>query len=899
MAKSNAVWGIDLGRCALKALRCRLDGNSIVAEGFDYIEYPKLLTQPDADAPQLVKEALEQFLSRNNVKGDKVAVSVPGESGLARYFKPPPVDVKKIADIVKYEAKQQIPFALDDVIWDFQVMPGGQEVEGFALDTEVGLFAMKREQVQKAMTPFNIADIEVDIIQLAPIAIYNYVSYDVTKDLPEGDEYNTEAPPASTIVLSIGTDTTDLVVTNGYRVWQRNIPLGGNHFTKQLSKDLKLTFTKAEHLKRNPKQAEDPKAIFQAMRPVFADLVTEVQRSIGFFQSLDRKAKVDNVVVLGNTVKLLGLAQYLAKHLGYDVKEIESFKRLTGTSVVTSPSFKDNLLAFGTCFGLCIQALGKSKLATNLLPREIETQRMIRAKKPWAVAAVAATVLACALNFVGYSVMLNQVHKNKKVDGKTWEEAITQAKSTQTYSGGFVTNDKTRVDQLAFLKKVGQEVVGTSDRRLLWLEVMRALNTSLPPVDDNIPVGFIPDPKKLPIDQRKDLKIEYMESQFFPDLKFWFTDEVKAKWLYLNPNVIAAGGMPGAAGAGTPAAGAPAAAAPVAAAPAAAAPAAAGADAAAGYGDTGGYGGYGGYGGGAAAGPAASDVSMVTVPGPSGPGWVIEIRGHHFYANPKNAADRRKTGAFHVVNTLLNRLENGFVDLPMGPGQPLQRFSMKELGISYAILARDPPIIDKFPIQNPNYTPPAGAANGGAFGDGGVAVPGSIQPGAVQPGAQIKEDPDNPPFYFVRRYDFIVQFVWVETPLTIRLENQRKELELKAKAAAAGAAEGAPATGASAATAAPPAAASPTPPAAGAPAPAAPPTAAPPGAVPPEAEGIPAAPLPPSAAPPAAAAPPPGTPAPASPAGPNPNAVPAPAASGAATGPSGPASPPAIPAIPM
>ena len=58
------------------------------------------------------------------------------------------------------------------------------------------------------------------------------------------------------VVLSLGTDTTDLVVTNGYRVWQRNVPLGGSQFTKQLTKELKLTFAKAEHLKRNARQAE-------------------------------------------------------------------------------------------------------------------------------------------------------------------------------------------------------------------------------------------------------------------------------------------------------------------------------------------------------------------------------------------------------------------------------------------------------------------------------------------------------------------------------------------------------------------------------------------------------------------------------------------------------------------
>jgi hypothetical protein len=64
--------------------RCRLNGEAIDAAGFDYIEYPKLLTQPEADAPQRIKEALEQFLSWNQVKGDKVVISVSGESGLAR-----------------------------------------------------------------------------------------------------------------------------------------------------------------------------------------------------------------------------------------------------------------------------------------------------------------------------------------------------------------------------------------------------------------------------------------------------------------------------------------------------------------------------------------------------------------------------------------------------------------------------------------------------------------------------------------------------------------------------------------------------------------------------------------------------------------------------------------------
>ena len=68
MANSGAVWGIDIGQCALKALRCRpheKDDNRLVAEAFDYIEYPKILSQPEADRDELIREALAQFLSRN------------------------------------------------------------------------------------------------------------------------------------------------------------------------------------------------------------------------------------------------------------------------------------------------------------------------------------------------------------------------------------------------------------------------------------------------------------------------------------------------------------------------------------------------------------------------------------------------------------------------------------------------------------------------------------------------------------------------------------------------------------------------------------------------------------------------------------------------------------------
>ena len=115
MAKSDAVWGIDIGNCSLKALRCRPaeEEGRVLADAFDYIEYPKILTQPGAEPSELLADALREFLSRNTLKGDRVAISVAGQTGLARFIKLPPVESKKIPDIVKFEAKQQIPFDLE------------------------------------------------------------------------------------------------------------------------------------------------------------------------------------------------------------------------------------------------------------------------------------------------------------------------------------------------------------------------------------------------------------------------------------------------------------------------------------------------------------------------------------------------------------------------------------------------------------------------------------------------------------------------------------------------------------------------------------------------------------------------------------------------------------------
>src|SRR5689334_5708171 len=171
MPPPTGYWGIDIGQCALKALRLEMVDGQPTATAFDYVEHPKILSQPDAEPDMLIREALDKFLSRNQIKHDEVAIGIAGQSGLARFVKLPPVEEKKIAEIVKFEAKQQIPFPLDEVVWDFQKIAGGEVMDGFAMETEIGLFAMKRDIIARYLGYFAGSRVEVHHVQMSPLAL--------------------------------------------------------------------------------------------------------------------------------------------------------------------------------------------------------------------------------------------------------------------------------------------------------------------------------------------------------------------------------------------------------------------------------------------------------------------------------------------------------------------------------------------------------------------------------------------------------------------------------------------------------------------------------------------------------------------------------------------------------
>jgi type IV pilus assembly protein PilM len=487
MAVTQGVWGIDIGQCALKALRLELVDGKPTATAFDYVEHPKILSQPDADPDQLIREALEKFLSRNTTRFDHVAIGIAGQSGLARFVKLPPVEERKIAEIVKFEAKQQIPFPLDEVVWDYQKVAGGEVIDGFATETEIGLFAMKRDVISRNMGYFNAAKIEVNTVQMSPLALVNFTTYETLRKGgkvpadPADDDGDAEETPRGkkrcVVVLDLGTDASNLIITDGEKIiWQRPIPLGGSNFTKALTKELKLTFAKAEHLKRNAgKNPAELPQILKAIKPVLTDFVGEVQRSLGYFTNTHRDAHVAYMVGLGSAFRLPGLQKYLKDKLSLDVRKPDvRFGRLEGDAVVNDPLFQENLLTFPVAYGLALQGLGEARLVTNLLPQEIRTDRLIRAKKPYAAAAAAALLLGTGALAWGYSANLSSVSAKQIADAiKTSEGAVKEAGAQDSAFAAKKSEFEATTGKL-------KSIIAGNDERLNWPRFMEVFSASVP-----------------------------------------------------------------------------------------------------------------------------------------------------------------------------------------------------------------------------------------------------------------------------------------------------------------------------------------------------------------------------------------------------------------------------------
>ncbi len=386
MASSNACWGLELGAGSVKALKLELKDDQPVITDFIVVPHGKVLSTPGLDPDDAMRVALGTLASQRDLTGTKVAVGVPGQASFARFAKLPPVEPKKVPDIVKFEAAQQVPFPLEEVEWDFQTFQSPDSP-----DIEVGIFAMTKERMKHQLDLLADVGISPDVVTLNPVATYNAMAYDL--------EF-TESTPG-TILLDIGTTSTDMTIAEAGRVWERTFPIGGHHFTEAVVQAFNLSYPKADRLKREAQQTKHAKHVFQAMRATFGDLAQEVQRSIGYYQSLHPDADLKRLIGLGATFNLPGLRKFLKQQVQMDVYRLESFKRSKLADKSRESELEGVAGELAVSYGLALQGVGFETIDANLIPVEIVREAMWRKKTPLFVAAAGLALVSSGAMFIG------------------------------------------------------------------------------------------------------------------------------------------------------------------------------------------------------------------------------------------------------------------------------------------------------------------------------------------------------------------------------------------------------------------------------------------------------------------------------------------------------------------
>ena len=493
MPRIKDAWGIEVGANAIKVIHLVRNGPKIDLADYDVLDFKQILTTPDLDVDEAIRGNLGKLLSRHDLSRSTISVSVPGHMAFARFAKLPPVELKRIPDIVKFEAVQQVPFPIDQVEWDYQVF----QQEG-SPDVGVGIFAITKERVARLLSNYQAVGLAVHGLTLSPLAVYNALAYDM--DLSDDS--------AGVVFMDIGTSNTDMIIVEGGRIWLRTLPIGGNNFTEALIRAFKLSFPKAEKLKREAGTSKYARQVFQAMRPVFADLVQEIQRSLGYYQSLNREASLTKLIGVGSTFRLPGLQKFLKQQLQIEVVRPDGFSRIS-SQPKQAADFSDHAMNLATAYGLALQGLGAERVSANILPKQMVKQRMWRAKQPILAAAAVLMVLATIASGLRLWMDKNDFESNYADIKPAVDRALAQA---MRYRSEWDEIDQGGVDPLEQIENFRRIL----DYRDVWpklLEDITLAATALEPQPETLEADYA-QIKRIPRQERRRVYIESISAKY-------------------------------------------------------------------------------------------------------------------------------------------------------------------------------------------------------------------------------------------------------------------------------------------------------------------------------------------------------------------------------------------------
>lgn len=356
---------LDVGSSAIRL--CEL---SPTKAGYQLTKYyqREVLTDPAADPDerrQHRQQILDALLKESKIRTKKTIMAVPGQSVFTRNRPLPPVPEYKVTQIVRYEIQQQIPFSLDQIALDYQVLDR-TESGGY----DVMMAAIKVDVVEKSLEILEKTKRSIDVVDVAPLAAYNWLRH--TGEFGDTGE--------CVALIDLGATTTDIVIQkdNQFR-FTRSLNIGGNDITKAIAAGFNMTFEDAEKVKRergfaptgNPEK--DGKG-GEVIGNVLNRLATEITRSFAYFRSQPGGGPTARVIVTGGGACLRNIVPFLQRALAIEVRIAQP---LAGLAVAPQASeASEHPEQACVVLGLALRCCENVPIQINLIPpRVLESAR--------------------------------------------------------------------------------------------------------------------------------------------------------------------------------------------------------------------------------------------------------------------------------------------------------------------------------------------------------------------------------------------------------------------------------------------------------------------------------------------------------------------------------------------
>jgi len=320
LGKSKSVVGLDIGSSAVKAVELKASGKNfkVVAFASEPVPPDSIVDGAIIDGAA-VAEAIRRVFENKAFKTKEVAASLSGNAVIVKKITLPVMTAAELGESIYWEAEQYIPFDIQDVNLDYQILDAGTSEESKGT-MDVLLVAAKKEKIADYTGVISQAGRTPIIVDVDAFALQN--AYEVNYGLE---------PDQVVVLLNAGASAINInILTGDQSTFTRDISIGGNSYTEAVQKELNLAFDSAEQLKRGmPVEGVNPEDVTPVLQAMTENVLLEIQKTFDFFKATASSDRIDRIVLSGGASRVTGFVEALQERFGTAVDVFDPFKKIS------------------------------------------------------------------------------------------------------------------------------------------------------------------------------------------------------------------------------------------------------------------------------------------------------------------------------------------------------------------------------------------------------------------------------------------------------------------------------------------------------------------------------------------------------------------------------------------